>query len=74
MAPDRDLDVTSLCCPVPLLRLSKVVSEMAAGQQIRITGDDPIFEDEIRDYCEDNAHEVLEVSRVGRRVSLLIRI
>ena len=74
MAPDRDLDLTSLCCPVPLLRLSKVIAEMSAGQLIRITGDDPIFEEEIRDYCEENAHEVLGVSRERRRVSILLRI
>ncbi len=69
-----ELDVTSLCCPVPLIRLSKAAGQMPPGGRLLITGDDPVFEEEVRDYCEENGHRVLEVSREGRRVSMLLQL
>jgi len=74
MATDSELDVTSLCCPMPLVRLAKAVQGMSAGERLTIVGDDPMFEEEMRDYCEENGHRILEVSRDGRRVTLLLEL
>ena len=69
-----ELDVTSLSCPVPLIRLSKAAAEVPPGSRLLITGDDPVFEEEVRDYCDENGHRVLEVTREGRRVSMLLQL
>jgi TusA-related sulfurtransferase len=69
-----ELDVTSLSCPVPLIRLAKAAAEVPAGGRLRVTGDDPVFEEEVRDYCQEHGLGVLEVTRAGRRVSILLQL
>ena len=54
-APDKTVTVTGQCCPLPLIELAKAMKEMQSGQVLQITGDDPIFEIGVRDYCEANS-------------------
>jgi tRNA 2-thiouridine synthesizing protein A len=70
----NELDVTSLSCPVPLIRLAKAAAAMSAGERLLIIGDDPVFEDEVRDYCEESGHRIVEVTREGRRVRVLLQV
>jgi TusA-related sulfurtransferase len=72
---DSRLDVTGVCCPLPLIQLAKTTRSLKTGQTLEITGNDPIFEPTIRDFCLANGHEVLEVT-VGEKhyVSILLQI
>lgn len=38
---DRDLDVTTLKCPLPILRTKKALAEMDSGQTLRVRATDP---------------------------------
>ena len=38
---DRDLDVTGLNCPLPILRTKKTLAEMESGQILRVLATDP---------------------------------
>jgi tRNA 2-thiouridine synthesizing protein A len=38
---DRELDVTGLNCPLPILRAKKALSEMVSGQVLKIRATDP---------------------------------
>lgn len=58
---DSEVDVTGSSCPVPLIQLAKAVGSLNAGQILKITGDDPIFEKGVRDYCEVQSMEILDV-------------
>lgn len=72
---DKLLDVRGVCCPLPLIQLAKAVNVLGQGQTLRITGNDPIFEPSIRDFCQANGHDVLEVkSEDAQGVSILIRV
>jgi TusA-related sulfurtransferase len=72
---EAHLDVCGVCCPLPLIQLAKAVKDLDPGQTLEITGNDPIFEASVRDYCAVNGHAILEV-RPGdkRRVAILIRV
>lgn len=69
------LDVCGVCCPLPLIQLAKAVTALAPGRTLEITGNDPIFESSVRDYCLANGHDIVEV-RPGehRRVCILIKV
>ncbi len=70
---DKSIDVTGLTCPMPLIRLSQAVAAAGAGKRIKITGDDPIFEQGVRDFCDLNQHQVLQINEMqGRTVEILI--
>lgn len=72
---DKQLDVRGVCCPLPLIQLAKAIKELKKGQTLKVTGNDPIFESSIRDYCQANGHEVLAVeSEETQGVSILIRM
>ena len=72
---DSSLDVSGVCCPLPLIQLAKSVRTLKAGQTLEITGNDPIFESSVRDFCQANGHTVLDTRTCdNRRVSMLIRI
>jgi TusA-related sulfurtransferase len=72
---DYQLDVCGVCCPMPLIELAKAARQLSPGQTIEVTGNDPIFESSVRDFCQTNGHAVLEVSAGDkRRVAILILI
>lgn len=75
MTIDEKVDVTGMCCPMPLIKLSQTVGALTAGQTLRVLGDDPIFEQGIRDFCEINQHEVISVTPLtGRTIEIIIRV
>lgn len=74
MAVDRDIDVVGRACPMPLIALAREVRAMQAGQTLRITGNDPIFEPSVVEFCREGRHQVVETAREGRVVSIVIRI
>ena len=74
MKADKEIDVVGRACPMPLITLAKEVRAMQRGQLVRITGNDPIFEETVVDYCREEAHDLLETVRDGRIVSMLIRV
>jgi len=68
------LDVCGTCCPLPLIRLAQAMNALAPGQTIEITGNDPIFESSVRDFCQVNGHHVLDVKRLPAHVvGMLLR-
>ena len=72
--PDKEIDVTGMSCPMPLIRLSQSVVELGSGKTLKVTGDDPIFEQGVRDYCELNQIEVLSVEQMsGRKIEIVIK-
>jgi len=61
-------------CPMPLITLAKEVRAMQQGQVVRITGNDPIFEETVVDFCCEGGHELVETAREGKVVSMVIRV
>ena len=72
--PDKQLTLTGYNCPIPVIKLSATIAQLHSGQILSITGDDPILESSIRDYCEANKHEVLSVEKLEKHlIKILIR-
>ncbi len=74
MAADKVIDVTGKVCPFPLITLAKEVRNMRRGQTLCIIGNDPIFEETMIDFCREGSHEVLEISRDGKKVTFTVTI
>lgn len=71
---DKEIDVCGSCCPMPLITVRKAVAELKPGQTLKVLGDDPIFEESVRDLCEMSGYTVVEVENTGRRAVMLIEI
>lgn len=69
------LDVSGVCCPMPLIQLAKAIKPLTSGQFLEITGNDPILAMSVRDFCQANHHAVIkEQEGACRRVTLLIKV
>jgi tRNA 2-thiouridine synthesizing protein A len=73
MEVDEEINVTGTVCPMPLVTLHKELRKIKKNKLVRITGDDPLFEEGILDFCQENGHEILENKRDGRQVSIVFR-
>ncbi len=71
--PDNHLSVIGFCCPIPIVKLSQAIEKLNTGQILSITGDDPVFEAGINDFCKANQHEILTTTKLDRH-TITIRI
>ncbi len=73
MEVDREINVTGKVCPGPLIALAKEVRRLEKGALLRVTGDDPLFEESVLDFCKEGDHEIIETKREGKRVSIVLQ-
>ena len=59
-APDRQLDVTGLKCPMPILRTKKALAEMSSGQVLEIRATDPAAKDDLAAFARQTGHLLLQ--------------
>jgi TusA-related sulfurtransferase len=74
MSVDKEINVVGKACPMPLIALAKEVRNLQPGQIVRITGNDPIFEESIVEFCREGCHAIQETTREGRVVSMVIQV
>lgn len=49
---DLMLDCRGLSCPMPILKLSKAIVQLQAGQVIELTATDPGSRDDVPAFCQ----------------------
>lgn len=75
MSHDKEISTVGHCCPIPLVHISRTIQGMSRGQVLKVTGDDPIFEIGIQDFCAGNKYELLSTERgEGRAVTMWLRV
>ncbi|MFP4155802.1 MAG: sulfurtransferase TusA family protein [Halothiobacillaceae bacterium] len=57
----RRLDARGLSCPMPLLKARAMLAGMSRGECLEILATDPDAEADLRAYCEQAGHRLLEV-------------
>lgn len=70
---DQEIDVCGTSCPMPLIKIRKAVNALNSGQTLQITGDDPIFEESVRDLCDAAGFKILGTENHGRKAVILIQ-
>lgn len=74
MNVDKEIDVVSKACPIPLITVAREVRTMRKGQLLRIIGNDPLFEVTILDFCREGGHEVQDSIRDGKKVTITFKV
>ena len=59
------IDARGLKCPLPVLRLGKVLRDAAPGTVVTIWADDPVAVIDIPHFCAEAGHDLLEHSNTG---------
>lgn len=59
------LDVTNLRCPLPLLKAKKALTELNAGEALKVSATDPGSQRDFQAYMEHSNHTMLDMWQVG---------
>lgn len=70
---DRTLDCTGLLCPMPVVKVSQALSQMATGEVLEVLADDQGVKVDFPALCRGAGHGWLGFSQEGRVVRSLIR-
>jgi tRNA 2-thiouridine synthesizing protein A len=57
---------------MPIIKLSKAVKAMAAGDTLEVRADDPAFESDVTAWCQKMGHALLEFKKEGTDLVALI--
>jgi len=65
MQADKSLDCRGMACPMPIVKLSKAIKEMSAGQVLAVSADDPGFEADVKAWCETTGNLLKSLESEG---------
>ena len=59
MHSDVTLDTLGLFCPMPIIKTSKKIKELAVGQVLKVISDDEGIKKDMPAWCETTGHQFL---------------
>ena len=65
MEDKTELDARGLVCPMPIIKLSKIIKNVESGAQLEVRADDPAFESDVSTWCQKLGHILLECRKEG---------
>ncbi|TET19173.1 sulfurtransferase TusA family protein [Candidatus Bathyarchaeota archaeon] len=71
--PDRTLDCLGLYCPEPVFRTRMELDDIRIGEILEVLADDPAAEADIRSLVKHLEQEIVNVSKDGNTVRILIK-
>jgi len=57
----QEVDASGLLCPLPLLRLKKILAGMVGGEVVKIIVTDPAAHLDFCVYTNQSGHQIIEV-------------
>lgn len=74
MEPNAVLDCKGLSCPMPIVKLSKKVKEMKAGEILELIATDPGSKADIPSWCSKTGNEFLQMKEENGTYHFLIGV
>ena len=56
---DRQIDCTSMQCPMPMVKISQAIKELETGQTLAVDATDPAFGADVRAWVAATGHELV---------------
>ncbi|MDF0602357.1 sulfurtransferase TusA family protein [Psychromarinibacter sp. C21-152] len=73
MTPDEEIDARGLICPLPVLRLRKVLQGLADGAVVRMLADDPVAVVDVPHFCAEQGHALIASEPAGDAQRYVVR-
>jgi tRNA 2-thiouridine synthesizing protein A len=71
---DTTLECIGLACPMPIVKLTKASRELASGDTITVTADDPGFEPDIQAWVEAQGHGLVSLTETDGVFTAVIKM
>ena len=65
MEANKEIDTRGLNCPLPILKAKKALSEMQAGEILKVVATDPSSTRDFQAFARQTGNELLEQSQNG---------
>ena len=56
------LHATGLLCPLPVLKLQKIIKGIKEKERIKLITDDPAAVIDVPHFCNEQGHHIIEIS------------
>ena len=73
MQIDKEIDARGLNCPLPLMKAKKAISEMQAGQVLRVVATDSGSMRDFLTFAKQSGNEMLEQTNMGKEFIHVMR-
>lgn len=73
MTHDEEIDALGLLCPLPVLKLSKRMRQVAGGTTVRLLADDPAAVIDVPHYCRESGNEYLGSTEDANGASFYVK-
>ena len=70
---DLELDASGLNCPLPLLRLKKVLQEMISGNVVKVIATDPAAHLDFGVYSDQSGHKIVSFIKESEKQIFYIK-
>ena len=70
---DKTLDVKGLNCPIPIMKVKKLINEVPKGGTLEVLATDPGSVADFEAFCKSTGNELIEHSEEGGVYRFLIR-
>lgn len=70
---DKELDVSGLLCPLPILRTKQALSTMSSGQLLKIIATDPAAVIDFQVFSDNTGNEILSIFQTDDRFIFLLK-
>lgn len=62
IAMNKEIDLSGLRCPLPVLRVKKALGEMSGGELLRVFATDPEAKNDIPAYIQQAGHHLQNIT------------
>jgi tRNA 2-thiouridine synthesizing protein A len=70
---DKELDTRGLNCPLPILRAKKALTDMQAGQVLKILATDPGSVKDFQAFCKQTGHQLLSQAEESKEFTFFMK-
>jgi len=70
---DKELDARGLNCPLPILRTKKALTDLQAGQVLKVLATDPGAVKDFQTFSKQTGHELLSHAEAEKVYTFFMR-
>jgi tRNA 2-thiouridine synthesizing protein A len=70
---EKEIDLTGLYCPLPVIRAREEIDRIAVGDDLRILADDPAAEEDLKRWATRSGNEFVGSSKNGDVITVVVR-
>lgn len=70
----KTFDLEGMRCPMPIVQLNRIVSDLADGDEFAVTANDPAFAFDLPAWCRRTGHELVSNQSDSGNTQAVVRV